>query len=190
MKLSPASLALIAALFAASPTHAAEYVIDTGKAHAFITWRIKHLGFSWMQGRFDKFEGTFTFDEVDPAASSVKVTIDTGSINSNHAERDKHLRGSDFLDVDNFPTATFVSKSVKVDGNHATISGDLTLRGVTKAVTIEAERVGGGPDPWKGYREGFTGKTKIALKDFGIDFDLGPASQEVDLTLDVEGVRK
>jgi len=190
MKLSPASLALIAALLTTSPATAADYVIDTAKAHASIQFRIKHLGFSWLTGRFDDFSGTFAFDEGKPETSKVKVEINTDSVNSNHAERDKHLRGKDFLNTANFPKATFESTGVKLDGSKATITGNLTLRGVTKQIAIAAERVGGGADPWGGYREGFTGTTSLPLKDFGITFDLGPAAKEVELTLNIEGVRQ
>jgi polyisoprenoid-binding protein YceI len=191
MKVQSLPLALLAAALAAtSPAAAADYVIDTAKAHASINFRIKHLGFSWLTGRFDEFAGTFSFDEANPAASKVKVEINTDSVNSNHAERDKHLRGKDFLDTANHPKAVFESTSVKAAGDKATIVGNLTLRGVTKEVTIAAERVGGGEDPWGGYRQGFTGTTRIPLKDFGINFDLGPASKEVELTLNIEGVRQ
>ncbi len=190
MKLSPASLALIAALLASAPAHAAEYVIDTDKAHASINFRIKHLGYSWLTGRFDTFKGTFAFDEANPQASKVVVEVDTGSINSNHAERDKHLSGKDFLDAASFPKATFESTSVKLDGDKATITGNLTLHGVTKEIAIEAKRVGGGEDPWGGYREGFTGTTTLPLKDFGINYNLGPSATAVELALEIEGVRK
>ena len=119
------------------------------------------------------------------------VEIETASVSSNHAERDKHLRSPDFLDVEKFPKATFVSKSVTAAGDgKAKIVGDLTLRGVTKEVVIDAEYVGGGADPWGSTRAGFTGTTKIALADFGIQKDLGPGSEEVELTLDVEGIQK
>lgn len=185
------STLLAVAAAATTPATAADFAIDTKGAHASINFRIKHLGFSWLVGRFDKFTGEFTFDEAKPEASKVSVEIDTTSLNSNHAERDKHLRGPEFLDTAKHPTATFVSRSVAMDGDKkAKISGDLTLRGVTKPVTIEAEYVGGGKDPWGGYRQGFAGSTKLVLADFGIPDKLGPASREVELTLHVEGVRK
>jgi polyisoprenoid-binding protein YceI len=121
----------------------------------------------------------------------VSVEIETASVSSNHAERDKHLRSPDFLDVEKFPKATFVSKSVTpAAAGKAKIVGDLTLRGVTKEVAIDAEYVGGGADPWGSTRAGFTGKTSIALADFGVPKDLGPASKNVELILDVEGVQK
>lgn len=170
---------------------AADYVIDTKGQHASINFRIKHLGFSWLTGRFNKFSGTFSFDEKNPDASKVRVEIDTASVDTNHAERDKHLRGADLLDTDMFPTATFESTSVKSTGpDKATITGTLTLHGVSKEITIDAERVGGGADPWGGERQGFIGTTKLVLADFGILRDLGPASKEVELTLNVEGVRQ
>ena len=170
---------------------AAEYVIDTKGAHASINFRIKHLGFSWLTGRFDKFAGTFAFDDKNPEASKVKVEIDTASVNSNHGERDKHLRSADFLETDKFPTATFESTSVKLSGDgKAEIAGKFTMRGITKDIIINAERIGGGNDPWGGYREGFTGTTKLVLSDYAIKKDLGPAAKEVELTLEVEGVRK
>lgn len=183
--------AVLAVAAQAANAQAAEFVIDSKGQHASINFRIKHLGFSWLSGRFDKFSGTFNFDDKNPSASSVKVEIDTASVNSNHGERDKHLRSADFLEVDKFPTATFVSTSVKSTGDgKAEIAGKLTLHGVTKDIVINASRVGGGNDPWGGYREGFTGTAKIALADFAIKKDLGPASKEVELILDVEGIRK
>lgn len=185
------AVSLMVSAAAALPASAEDFVIDTKGAHASINFRVKHLGFSWLTGRFDKFSGTFAFDDKNPAASKVKVEIDTASVDSNHAERDKHLRGAEFLDVANFPTAIFESTSVTSAGDgKATIAGKLTLRGVTKDVAIDAVRIGGGNDPWGGYRQGFEGTTKFALADFGIVRDLGPAAKDVELTLHVEGVRQ
>ncbi len=192
MKLRLLPLAAVAAVFAlAAPASAADYAFDIKGAHASINFRVKHLGFSWLAGRFDTFNGNFSYDDKAPEKSTVSVEIDTASVNSNHAERDKHLRSADFLDVAKFPKATFVSKSVKPkDGGKATIVGDLTLRGVTKEVTIEATSIGGGADPWGGVRQGFEGVTSFKLADFGVPKDLGPASKDVELTLHVEGVKK
>ena len=183
--------ALALALTAASLAQAADYVIDTEGAHAFIQFRIKHLGYSWLLGRFNDFEGRFSYDEQHPAASKVAVTIRTASIDSNHAERDKHLRGEDFLNVDKYPEARFVSTAFREnDDGTATLGGDLTLHGVTRPVTIEVQHIGHGPDPWGGYRRGFQGSTTLKLADFGIDYDLGPAAREVELFLSVEGIRQ
>ncbi|NQD93911.1 hypothetical protein HP532_14760, partial [Pseudomonas sp. CrR25] len=137
------------------------------------------------------FDGSFSYDEKSPEASTVKVTLNTASVDTNHAERDKHIRSGDFLNVDKHPTATFTSTSVKSTGaGTADIAGDLTLNGVTKPVVIAAKFVGQGDDPWGGYRAGFEGATTLKLKDFDIQKDLGPASQEVELIISVEGVRQ
>ena len=173
------------------PTLADTYVIDTKGAHASINFAIKHLGYSVLTGRFDTFSGEFTYDPAKPEASTVNVSIDTGSVNSNHAERDKHLRSADFLNVEKFPKATFVSTKIVLDDkDEFDIVGDLTLNGVTKSITIEVEKVGEGKDPWGGYRAGFSGETTITLKDFNVKMDLGPASQTVQLELEVEGIKK
>jgi polyisoprenoid-binding protein YceI len=176
---------------AASPLQAEEYAIDTKGAHAFIQFRIKHLGYSWLYGRFNDFSGNFSYDEKNPSSAKIALDIDPASIDSNHAERDKHLRGDDFLHVDKYPKAGFISTSYteKSDGT-AILKGDLTLRGVTKPVTIQVVKVGNGPDPWGGYRRGFYGTTEIALADFGISYNLGPASRNVELELSVEGIRQ
>jgi polyisoprenoid-binding protein YceI len=185
------ALALTGALLVTTPASAAEYVIDTKGAHASINFKIKHLGFSWLTGRFDTFAGTFSWDDKAPDKSTVKVEIDTNSVNSNHAERDKHLRSPDFLDVAKFPKATFESASAKLDASgKGTITGKLTLHGMTKEVTLAVERIGGGEDPWGGTREGFMGTTTLTLADFGIVKELGPSAKTVEMTLHVEGVRK
>lgn len=185
------ALGVAAGICLAGAAMADTYTIDTQGSHAFIQFKISHLGYSWVLGRFNQFEGTFEFDEAKPEASSVNVEIDTRSVDTNHAERDKHLRSDDFLAVEKFPKATFKSSKVmmKEDGK-AEIIGTLTLHGVSKEIVIDAERVGGGTDPWGGFRQGFTGTTQFTLKDFGIPKDLGPASQKVELFLSLEGVKQ
>lgn len=186
-----AGAVLAGSMLAGSSALAADYVIDTKGAHAAINFKIQHLGYSWLTGRFNDFSGDFTYDPDNLADSEISVMIDPASVDSNHAERDKHLRGSDFLNVDKYPEAKFVSTSItNVDGDEFDVVGDLTLHGVTKEITIEAEKVGEGKDPWGGYRAGFEGETEIRLKDFGIDYDLGPASRTVELELHVEGVKQ
>lgn len=170
---------------------AADYVIDTKKAHAFIQFKISHLGYSWVLGRFNEFNGNFSYDEGKPTEAKVEVIIKTASIDSNHAERDKHLRGKDFLEVDKYPEAKFVSTAFTKKGeNKATLTGNFTFHGITKPLTIDVIHIGAGPDPWGGQRRGFEGHAKFALKDFGIDYDLGPTAQEVELFLSIEGVRQ
>lgn len=186
-----AGAVLAGSMLAGTSALAADYVIDTKGAHASINFKIQHLGYSWLTGRFNDFSGEFTYDPDNLADSEISVMIDPSSVDSNHAERDKHLRGSDFLNVDKYPEAKFVSTSItNVDGDAFDLVGDLTLHGVTKQITIEAEKVGEGKDPWGGYRAGFEGETEIRLKDFGIDYDLGPASRTVQLELHVEGIKQ
>ena len=186
MKKVLATSLLALGLFTGSAAHADDYTIDTEGMHAFIQFRIQHLGYSWLYGRFDKFSGNFSYDEAKPEDTKVDVTIDTTSVNSNHAERDKHLSGEDFLDVAKFPEAKFVS--TKYSGGK--LEGNLTLHGVTKPITIDVKEIGAGADPWGGFRRGFEGSTKFALADFGIEKDLGPASKEVEMILSIEGVKK
>ncbi len=170
---------------------AADYAIDKEGQHAFVNFKISHLGYSWLWGTFNDFDGDFSFDAAKPEESKVNVTLKTASVDTNHAERDKHLRSDDFLNVAKHPTATFESTSVKSTGEGtADITGNLTLNGVTKPVVIAAKFIGEGDDPWGGYRAGFEGSTTLTLKDFDIKMDLGPASQTVDLIISVEGVRK
>lgn len=172
---------------------AEDFILDTEGAHAFIQFRIKHLGYSWLYGRFNNFSGSFSYDEASPSSAIVKIEIDTGSIDSNHAKRDKHIRGDKFLDVKAFPKATFISTSFEEIGEgKAILKGDFTLHGVTKNITIDIKHVGHGSDPWGGYRRGFYGSTSIKPAEYGLtDMTmLGPQSAELFLELSMEGIRQ
>jgi polyisoprenoid-binding protein YceI len=172
---------------------AENYVIDKKGQHASINFKIKHLGYSWLIGRFNDFDGAFSYDEKNPSASKVNVTIQTASVDSNHAERDKHLRSPDFLNVGAHPTSTFVSRSFKDIGNgKAELTGAFTLNGITRDITIDVKHIGHGADPWGGYRRGFEGFTTLKLVDYNLAKAniLGAASQELELHLYIEGVRK
>jgi polyisoprenoid-binding protein YceI len=172
---------------------AENYVIDKKGQHASINFKIKHLGYSWLMGRFNDFDGAFSYDEKNPSASKVNVTIQTASVDSNHAERDKHLRSPDFLNVGAHPTSTFVSRSFKDIGNgKAELTGAFTLNGITRDITIDVKHIGHGADPWGGYRRGFEGFTTLKLVDYNLAKAniLGAASQELELHLYIEGVRK
>ena len=184
-------LALALTVSSASPlVYSADYVIDHKGAHASINFKIKHLGFSWLTGRFDKFKGTFSYDKDNIENANIAVTIDTASINSNHAERDKHLRRDDFLDVKKYTGASFISSKItKIDEDTFKVVGMFSFHGVNKEITIDAKRVGEGKDPWGGYRAGFSGTSRIALKDFGINKNLGPDSTHVELSFHIEGKR-
>lgn len=180
-------LALTMALpFGAS---AADYVIDTKGAHASINFKVSHLGYSYTVGRFNTFSGEFSYDPENVAASKVSVTVDTTSLDSNHAERDKHIRSADFIDAGKYSTATFTSTNVvdKGDGKME-VTGDLTLHGQTKPITIDAEFIGAGEDPWGGERAGFAGTTRLELKDFNIA-EMGPTTY-ADMQLYIEGVKQ
>lgn len=170
---------------------AAEYKIDTDGAHASINFAVPHLGYSILTGRFNKFDGKFTWDSSKPEASKVKVTVDMTSVDSNHAKRDKHLRSDDFFHTDKFKQAKFVSTSFKHNtGDNYSMEGNLTFMGQTKPMLIDVVKIGEGKDPWGGYRVGFKGTTKLVMADFGIKMFEGTPSGIVDLTLHVEGIRK
>lgn len=187
-KLKP--FALIGALVA-SPIFAADYVIDTQGAHASINFKINHLGVSYVAGRFNEFSGTYSYDADRPEDTTLEVVINTASVDSNHAERDRHIRSSDFFDVRQFSEARFVSSSYEDLGDgKGVMSGQLTFLGQTQPVDIQVEKVGEGQDPWGGYRTGFIGTAELNLPDFGADFNLGPAAETVYLDLIIEGVRQ
>lgn len=192
MKRLLASSLLALGLFSSTAVvQADDYTIDSENMHAFINFRIQHLGYSWLYGRFNDFGGSFSYDEAKPEASKVEVTVKTTSIDSNHAERDKHLRSGDFLEVEKFPEAKFVSTAYKANSDGTgTLTGDFTLKGVTKPLEIKVHAIGAGKDPWGGFRRGFEGSAKFALADYGISYDLGPASKEVELILSLEGIKK
>ena len=169
------------------------YAFDIEGAHAFVQFRIKHLGYSWLYGRFNEFDGEFTFNPADKSIVTLTSTIAMPSIDSNHVKRDKHLRSKDFLDVEKHPEAKFVSDSYRSTGKHTgELAGKLTLFGVTKPVVINTEYIGGGKDPWGGHRQGFEGRLTLKPADFGKNFvpRLGQSSEEVELMLTVEGIRQ
>ena len=186
MKKLFATLALSALL--SSSLAAQEYAIDTEGTHAFINFRVQHLGYSWLWGRFNEFSGTFAYDDSKPDALSTEVTIQTASLDTNHERRDKHLRSGDFLEVDKYPEASFVSSSFAPNGDGGVLTGDLTLRGITKEIGLEVKHIGAGSDPWGGQRRGFEATTQITMADFGIDFNLGPKSRDVEFIISIEGI--
>jgi polyisoprenoid-binding protein YceI len=172
--------------------HGASYKVDVKGAHAFVQFKIKHLGYSWLLGEFNSFDGDFIWDEKKPLDSNIKMTIDTTSLDSNHAERDKHLKGKDFLNVKKFPSASFQSTEFTPSDNadNYNLTGDLTLKGITRSITFEVEKIGEGRDPWGGYRVGFEGEVKLKLSDYGINYNLGPASEWVNMGLYIEGIKQ
>ena len=181
-KVTIPALALLLSSMAFADQPGGTYQFDKKGAHQFVTFKISHLGYSWLYGRFNDFNGTFTVDAENPENSQVTATIQTASVDSNHAERDKHLRSDDFLDVGEYPTAIFKSTNIEKTGEKtAKINGDFTLH---------AKLIGYGDDPWGGYRMGLEASTTLTLADFGITKDLGPASETVEIIISVEGVRQ
>lgn len=168
---------------------AESYKIDTEGAHASINFKVNHLGYSFVIGRFDTFTGSFEFDAANPEGGSVNVEITVDSVNTNHGARDNHLRSADFFDAASNSKATFVSTGIKKTGdNTAIITGDLTISGITKPVDLDTVFIGEGKDPWGGYRAGFTADAMINLDDYGMGGVIGKA--DVILSIVAEGIRQ
>lgn len=195
LKKTLAALALGTALLSAGQAMAADYTIDKEGQHAFVNFKISHLGYSFIYGTFKDWTGTFSFDADKPEASKITIDLKTASVFTNHAERDKHISSKDFLDVATYPDAKFVSTKVVPTGKNADgkltadVTGDLTFHGVTKPVVVKTVFLGEGKDPWGGYRAGFEGTTSIKRSDFGKMMDLGPQSDTLDLDISFEGVK-
>jgi polyisoprenoid-binding protein YceI len=173
----------------AGVANAADYTIDSSGAHASINFKVSHLGYSFIKGRFNKFDGQFSYDAENVSDAKVMVNVDTTSLDTNHAERDKHLRSGDFIDASKYSNAKFVSTEVinKGDGD-IVINGDLTLHGKTQPISIDASVIGEGQDPWGGYRAGFMGSTRLELADF--DINVMGTSSYVDMELHIEGIKQ
>ena len=171
-----------------SPLFAADYRIDP--AHSFVTFRIQHLGYSWLHGQFRDISGRFSYDSDNPEANSITVRIDPASLDTNHEERDKHLRSADFLDVTNFKEARFESLQYTGTDAEGIMEGNLTLHGVTRLIKIKVTKVGEGKDPWQGYRAGFHGIFILTRSDFGMNYNLGRDSETVEIELNIEGIRQ
>ncbi len=178
--------ALAAAL--AGPAFAADYTVDP--SHSFIEFRTKHLGFSWLSGQFNKFEGSMTYDPTaGMEAQSIEITIDAASLFTNHEERDANLRSADFFDVENHPEISFKSRSYQGDAEGGLLTGDLTLLGVTKEIAFKVKKIGEGEDFWGDYRAGFEGQYVLTRSDFDLGYDLGPSAEQVEIDLWIEGVK-
>lgn len=160
--------------------------------HGKITWSVDHLGFSTYVGQFVNVQADLTLDPANPANSQLTATIPLTEVDSNSDGLDAHLQTPDFFDTANHPVATFVSRSVTVDADdpsEATVIGDLTLRGVTRPVTMEVEFNQAGQS-MGAYKAGFDGEATIRRSDFGIDFALPSLGDEVKLHIEGEFVRQ
>ncbi len=148
------------------------YTIDT--AHSSVGFTARHAMVTKVRGTFDEFEGSAVLDGDNPANSSAKVTIKVHSIDTRNSQRDDHLRSNDFLAMDEFPEITFVSTAVRQsDDTTFELTGDLTVKGVTKSVTIPFEYQGAAQDPFGNARVGFEGSVTINRKDYGVSFNVG-----------------
>ena len=174
------------------------YVVGTwgiDPVHSEVSFVVRHLMISKVRGRFDKFDATIV-TAADPLESTVTATVDLTSINTGLEQRDAHIRSADFFEVEKYPEMTFVSTGLKPAEEGFVLEGDLTLKGVTKAVAFDLEVTGFGPDAYGGTRAGFSATTQINRMDYGVSFN-GPipgvpggvtVSENVTINLEIEGV--
>jgi polyisoprenoid-binding protein YceI len=161
--------------------------------HSDVSFTVRHMMVSKVRGRFGTYEGTIVTAE-NPLESTVNATIDMSSIDTGNADRDAHVRSADFFNVQTHPQMTFASTSVSASGDGYAVTGDLTLHGTTKQVTLNLEPNGFGPDAWGGTRAGFTVTTEISRKDFGIEFNMPlegggvVLGDKINVTLEIEAV--
>jgi polyisoprenoid-binding protein YceI len=189
MKTSKFILASILCTFGLSAYSAEKYAIDP--VHSSVVFGIKHMGVTNFYAVFNEITGTVTFDAADPSKSSVDITVPVESIDSRNPKRDQHLKSPDFFNVKQFPTLTFKSTKVEKSGDTHKVTGDFTLHGVTKPITIEFNK---GPEV-KGMAEGELrsgGETRFTIKrsDYGMTFMKDALGDEVSIILSVEGVKQ
>jgi polyisoprenoid-binding protein YceI len=166
-------------------------------SHTTIEFAAKHMMFTTVKGRFTGVEGLIVADEADPAASSVRVTIDAASLDSRDERRDGHLRSADFLDVENHPRITFTSTRVEpVAADRLKVHGDLTIRGITRPVILDTTYHGTGATPFGSTVAGFTAETQINRKDFGLTWNVALETggvlvgETVKISLEVQASRQ
>jgi polyisoprenoid-binding protein YceI len=171
-----------------------DYTLDA--SHTRIGFSARHAMVTKVRGAFDEFEGSFHIDGENPANSSGKVTIQAKSINTRNGQRDEHLRSNDFLAMDEHPEITFVSTGIKQSGDaEFVVSGDLTIRGVTKPVDVEFEYTGTATDPFGNQRLGLEGSVVINRKDFGVSWNAALegggvlVSDKITLELEVSAIK-
>ncbi|WP_104108461.1 YceI family protein [Nocardioides sp. 616] len=170
-----------------------DYTIDP--SHSRLGFSARHAMVTTVRGSFRDFEGTAHVDTTTPASSSVRLTIQTSSIDTGSADRDGHLRSADFFDADANPTIAFVSTGVERDGSDWTVTGDLTIKGVTKPVTIDFEETGSAQDPFGNTRIGFEGATTINRKDWDLTWNAALetggvlVSEKIKLEFDVSAIK-
>src|SRR5690349_12775637 len=170
------------------------YTLDP--AHTRIGFVARHAMVTKVRGSFNEFEGTATIDGANPANSSVRVAIKVDSIDTRNAQRDEHLRTNDFLDAATYPEITFVSTSISHDGgDDFQVTGDLTIRGTTKSITLPLEFQGSATDPFGNQRIGFEGSVVINRKDWGVNFNVALeaggvlVSEKVTLEFEISAIK-
>lgn len=177
----------------ASADLSGDYTIDA--SHTRLGFIARHAMVTKVRGQFPKFEGTATIDTANPAASSVSLSIDVSSVDTGSPDRDGHLRSPDFFDAETWPSITFNSTGVSRDGDEWTVAGDLTIRDVTKPVSIVFEETGTAIDPFGNFRAGFEGSLTVKRKDWGLTWNAALetggvlVSDKIVLELDVSAVR-
>ena len=181
-----ATAAAVLALGASPALAADEFAFD--HSHTHVLFFVDHLGFSTTQGEFLEFDGTLMLDTEAPENSSVTVSIATDSIDTGYADRDEHLRNSDFFNVEEYPEMTFASTGVTVTGeNSAEVAGDLTILGVTQPVTLDVTLNGLGAHPFNGSTvAGFSATTTISRSEFGMDFGVPAIGDEIEIRIETE----
>ena len=176
---------------APAEVQAGTYKLDPD--HGKITWSVDHLGFSTYVGQFVNAQADLVLDPANPSASRLTATIPLTEVDTNSDGLDAHLQTADFFDTANHPVATFVSRTVTVDAgdpSEATVVGDLTLRGVTRPVTMAVEFNQAGPSMGGAYRAGFDGQATIKRSDFGVDYALPVLGDDVTLHIEGEFIRQ
>jgi polyisoprenoid-binding protein YceI len=184
LSLAPVLLAV------AAPARAADtFTVDP--IHSSVLFRVKHLGVGYIYGRFNQYSGTFAFDDKNPADCKLEMEVKIESIDSANTDRDKHLKGPDFFNAKEFPTMSFKATRMKAsDEKNYEVTGDLTIHGVTKQVTVKLERVGTGKDPRSGKpRTGWETVFTINRSDFGVKGFLPAIGDEVRIIVAIEGVQ-
>jgi polyisoprenoid-binding protein YceI len=158
--------------------------------HSFVLFAVQHLGIANTYGRFNDIAGTVVFDRDNPSKSSVELSVPVESLDTHNSIRERSLKSPDFFDAKQFPTITFKSTKVEGSGDTLKVSGDITIRGVTKPVTVDFKKGGEGKGVFGEMRGGGETRFTIRRSDFGMNFEQGEIGDEVNIILSLEGVKK
>jgi polyisoprenoid-binding protein YceI len=177
-----------------APARTTTWKIDPN--HSTVEFAVKHLMITTVKGHFNELEGEIVTADGDPSRSSVTATIKAASIDTRAGQRDDHLRSADFLDAANFPELTFKSTRISGSGSELEVTGNLTIRGVTREVTLDVTNEGAGKDPWGGERIAFSATTKLDRREFGLTWNQAIESggvlvgNDVKVSIDVQAVKQ